>query len=152
MFHVYIFILNTQPQMILVLLWPGDLGPVYGFQWRHYGAEYKDMHTDYTGQGVDQLQNVIDTIKKNPNDRRIILCAWNPKGNEYMYLGLLCLKTASNFVIKVSCLLFGPLSVGIMIFPLDVHDHQWYQKVKIKKTWLLNLLYYCEVVVVYPPA
>ena len=38
------------------------------------------MHSDYSGQGVDQLKNVIDTIKNNPNDRRIILCAWNPKG------------------------------------------------------------------------
>lgn len=56
----------------------GDLGPVYGFQWRHYGAEYKDMFTNYTGQGIDQLQNVIKTIKTNPNDRRIIMCAWNP--------------------------------------------------------------------------
>ncbi|KAI5739109.1 hypothetical protein M8J77_015080 [Diaphorina citri] len=56
----------------------GDLGPVYGFQWRHYGAEYKDMFTDYTGQGIDQLQNIINTIKTNPNDRRIIMCAWNP--------------------------------------------------------------------------
>uniref|UniRef100_V9LCJ9 Thymidylate synthase n=1 Tax=Callorhinchus milii TaxID=7868 RepID=V9LCJ9_CALMI len=59
----------------------GDLGPVYGFQWRHYGADYKDMHSDYTGQGVDQLQKVIDTIKNNPDDRRIIMCAWNPKGS-----------------------------------------------------------------------
>lgn len=58
----------------------GDLGPVYGFQWRHFGAKYVDMHTDYAGQGVDQLQRVINTIKTNPYDRRIILSAWNPAG------------------------------------------------------------------------
>jgi len=56
----------------------GDLGPVYGFQWRHFGATYKDMHTDYTGQGVDQLADCIDKIKNNPEDRRIIMSAWNP--------------------------------------------------------------------------
>ena len=56
----------------------GDLGPIYGFQWRHFGAEYIDCHANYDGKGVDQLQNVINTIKKNPDDRRLILCAWNP--------------------------------------------------------------------------
>ncbi|XP_065828486.1 thymidylate synthase-like [Oscarella lobularis] len=56
----------------------GDLGPVYGFQWRHFGAEYADMRTDYAGKGVDQLAEVIHKIKTNPNDRRIIMCAWNP--------------------------------------------------------------------------
>jgi len=56
----------------------GDLGPIYGFQWRHFGAEYTNMRADYTGQGVDQLKNVIHTIKTNPNDRRMIMSAWNP--------------------------------------------------------------------------
>ena len=56
----------------------GDLGPVYGFQWRHFGAKYVDMHTDYTGQGVDQLAECIEKIKNNPEDRRIIMSAWNP--------------------------------------------------------------------------
>ncbi|KAK9381069.1 thymidylate synthase/dCMP hydroxymethylase domain-containing protein [Kockiozyma suomiensis] len=56
----------------------GDLGPVYGFQWRHFGAEYVDFHTDYKGQGVDQLAELIDKIKNKPFDRRLILSAWNP--------------------------------------------------------------------------
>lgn len=64
----------------------GDLGPVYGFQWRHFGAEYKDMHADYTGQGVDQLAECIDKIKNNPEDRRIILSAWNPQALSSMAL------------------------------------------------------------------
>lgn len=55
-----------------------DLGPVYGFQWRHFGAKYTDMHADYSGQGVDQLADVIHKIRHNPNDRRILLSAWNP--------------------------------------------------------------------------
>lgn len=56
----------------------GDLGPVYGWQWRHFGAEYKDMHTDYTGKGVDQIAQVIRSLKEKPNDRRIVISAWNP--------------------------------------------------------------------------
>ena len=50
-----------------------DLGPVYGFQWRHFGATYKHREIDYKGLGVDQLQNVIDMIKTDPTSRRIIL-------------------------------------------------------------------------------
>ncbi|KAI5837987.1 thymidylate synthase/dCMP hydroxymethylase domain-containing protein [Morchella snyderi] len=56
----------------------GDLGPVYGFQWRHFGAEYRGPDADYAGQGVDQLAAAINTLKTNPCDRRIILSAWNP--------------------------------------------------------------------------
>lgn len=55
-----------------------DLGPIYGFQWRHFNAPYVDYTTDYTGQGIDQFKKVVETIKTNPNDRRMIVSAWNP--------------------------------------------------------------------------
>ncbi|KAL0872594.1 hypothetical protein Bca101_022299 [Brassica carinata] len=64
----------------------GDLGPVYGFQWRHFGAKYTNMHADYTGQGFDQLLDVINKIKNNPDDRRIIMSAWNPSDLKVMAL------------------------------------------------------------------
>ncbi|KAL7605045.1 bifunctional dihydrofolate reductase-thymidylate synthase [Lactuca sativa] len=64
----------------------GDLGPVYGFQWRHFGARYTNMHADYSGQGFDQLLDVINKIKNNPDDRRIILSAWNPSDLKQMAL------------------------------------------------------------------
>ncbi|KKW17579.1 MAG: Thymidylate synthase [Candidatus Magasanikbacteria bacterium GW2011_GWA2_50_22] len=55
-----------------------DLGPIYGFQWRHFGADYASYDTNYSGQGVDQLKKLVETIKTNPNDRRMLVCAWNP--------------------------------------------------------------------------
>ena len=60
----------------------GELGPVYGFQWRHFGAKYGDAKSE----GVDQLQNVIDLIKNDPTSRRIILSAWNPVDLDKMAL------------------------------------------------------------------
>ncbi len=56
----------------------GELGPIYGFQWRHFGAEYEDCNTNYDGFGVDQLSNCINQLKKDPNSRQIVLTAWNP--------------------------------------------------------------------------
>jgi thymidylate synthase len=56
----------------------GDLGPVYGFQWRHFGAEYGTMHDDYKGKGVDQIAEIVKQLRTNPDSRRIVLSAWNP--------------------------------------------------------------------------
>lgn len=64
----------------------GDLGPVYGFQWRYFGAKYVNMHEDYCGQGKDQLMEVIEAIKRNPNDRRMLMSAWNPSATDQMAL------------------------------------------------------------------
>jgi len=55
----------------------GDMGPLYGFQWRYYGAEYRGMNEDYTGQGIDQLALLIDGLIKDPHSRRHIISAWN---------------------------------------------------------------------------
>lgn len=56
----------------------GDLGESYGFLMRHFGAKYDGCDKDYTGQGFDQLQNVIHLLKTNPTSRRIMMVLWNP--------------------------------------------------------------------------
>jgi len=58
----------------------GDLGPVYGHQWRHFNAKYETHETDYTGQGVDQLAEIIRCLKDPVErfSRRLVMSAWNP--------------------------------------------------------------------------
>jgi thymidylate synthase len=57
-----------------------DLGPVYGHQWRHFNAKYINCKTDYTDQGIDQLQNIINLLqtKEGRQSRRLVMSAWNP--------------------------------------------------------------------------
>jgi len=65
-----------------------DLGPIYGFQWRHFGGEYnwnlerieKNPEDNFNPQkpGIDQVKLAIEKLKKSPSDRRIIVSAWNP--------------------------------------------------------------------------
>ena len=56
----------------------GDLGPVYGHQWRSFPTP--------DGGHVDQLKNVVEQLKKNPDSRRHIVCAWNPAEVDQMAL------------------------------------------------------------------
>ena len=56
----------------------GQCGPIYGFQWRHYGAEWSQDETDYTGKGIDQVAAVIDSLQKDPYGRRHIINGWAP--------------------------------------------------------------------------
>ena len=73
-----------------------DLGPIYGFQWRHFGGEYvwnenrinKNPTDNFNPKnpGIDQVQNAIYKLKNNPNDRRILVSAWNPAAIPQMAL------------------------------------------------------------------
>ena len=62
-----------------------DLGPVYGWQWRHFGAQYVSHDKPSVG-GVDQLANLVKKLKENPNDRRMIVTSWNPSDIKKMAL------------------------------------------------------------------
>ena len=65
-----------------------DLGPIYGFQWRHFGGEYvweenlinKNPTDNFNpnNPGIDQAKVAIEKLKNNQNDRRILVSAWNP--------------------------------------------------------------------------
>jgi|TARA_B110000114_G_C15074749_1_gene391248 thymidylate synthase len=63
-----------------------DLGPIYGFQWRHSGASYKTCHDNYDNCGVDQLQECITAIRETPYSRRMIVSSWNVADIQHMAL------------------------------------------------------------------
>lgn len=55
-----------------------DLGPVYGYQWRSFGAPYAGHDQPPGPGGVDQLARVVQTLRDDPGDRRMLVSAWNP--------------------------------------------------------------------------
>jgi len=67
-----------------------DLGPVYGHQWRFWNSKYHNSNTNYTGKGIDQLQNIVDGIneskKSGESSRRLIMTSWNPEQIDEMAL------------------------------------------------------------------
>jgi thymidylate synthase len=98
----------------------GDLGPVYGHQWRHFNAEYKGHEEDYTGKGVDQLAEIIRCLK-HPTERfsrRLIMSAWNPCQLNEMALPpchILCQFNVDNMN-RLSCALYqrsGDVGLGV---------------------------------------
>lgn len=84
----------------------GDLGPVYGHQWRNYGASQREDGS-YNNDGVDQITQVIEQIKTNPNSRRLIVSGWNP--SEADQVALPPCHTLFQFFVadnKLSCQLY----------------------------------------------
>lgn len=83
--NVHIWDSNSTPEFMesrgLSHYREGDLGSLYGHQWRFWNAKYEGCDADYTGKGIDQLQNAIDILKdpSQRTSRRIIVSAWNPE-------------------------------------------------------------------------
>lgn len=98
----------------------GDLGPIYGHQWRHFNAEYKDCKTDYSNQGIDQLQNIINSLN-DPEERfsrRLLMSSWNPCQLDEMVLPPCHVLTQFHVNKKneLSCMLYqrsGDVGLGI---------------------------------------
>lgn len=55
-----------------------EMGPMYGFEWRHFGAEYTGSDGSYLGQGVDQLANCVNLLATDPTSRRILMTSYDP--------------------------------------------------------------------------
>ena len=84
----------------------GDLGPIYGHQWRNYGAT-TSADGQYNSDGVDQIAQVVEQIKTNPNSRRLIVSGWNP--GEADQVALPPCHTLFQFFVannKLSCQLY----------------------------------------------
>ena len=89
----------------------GELGPVYGKQWRDFN-------------GIDQIKNVIENLKNNPNSRRIIVSAWNPEVVDQMALPP-CHTMFQFFVIdnKLSCQLYQRSADCFLGVPFNIASY-----------------------------
>ena len=101
-----------------------DLGPVYGHQWRFWNAPYSKEFgclEDYRGNGIDQLQNIINEINKSKetgeSSRRMIMSAWNPEQLDEMALPPCHVLSQYHLVNnKLSCTLYqrsGDIGLGV---------------------------------------
>ena len=98
---------------------PDDLGPIYGHQWRHFNAKYNGCDESYDGKGIDQLQNIIDSLNDENErySRRLIMSAWNPC--QIPEMALPPCHVLSQFYVndnKLSCALYqrsGDVGLGI---------------------------------------
>ncbi len=94
----------------------GDLGPVYGYQWRHWKTP--------EGKEIDQIKNLISSIKNNPDSRRHIVSAWNPADVDSMALPP-C-HTMFQFYVwegKLSCQLYQRSGDSFLGVPFNIASY-----------------------------
>ncbi len=101
-----------------------DLGPIYGFQWRHFGAKYVDCKHNYYNKGFDQLAEVLELLEKEPTSRRMIISAWNPEDKSKMALDPCHYSLQLNIQNNKLNLLWNQRSVDFMLgFPYNLASY-----------------------------
>ena len=101
----------------------GDLGPVYGHQWRNFGAT-KNEDGSYQADGFDQIKWLINEIKTNPDSRRLIISGWNP--NEASQVALPPCHTLFQFYVvngKLSCQLYQRSADVFLGVPFNIASY-----------------------------
>lgn len=101
----------------------GELGPVYGHQWRNFGATQNEDGS-YQQNGVDQISWLINEIKTNPNSRRLIVSGWNPK--EASQVALPPCHTLFQFFVqngKLSCQLYQRSADVFLGVPFNIASY-----------------------------
>lgn len=104
----------------------GDLGPIYGYQWRNFN-----------GQGVDQLTKAIEEIKKNPGSRRIIVNAWNPV--QLSQMALTPCHAMFQFIVndwKLSCHMYQRSADMFLGVPFNIASYALLTQMVAQVTWL----------------
>ncbi|SDC14343.1 thymidylate synthase [Acinetobacter boissieri] len=101
----------------------GELGPVYGHQWRNFGAT-KNADGTYQNNGFDQISWLIQEIKNNPDSRRLIVSGWNP--NEATQVALPPCHTLFQFFVqdgKLSCQLYQRSADVFLGVPFNIASY-----------------------------
>lgn len=101
----------------------GDLGPVYGHQWRNFGAS-KNPDGRYNPDGFDQITWLVNEIKTNPNSRRLIVSGWNP--HEATEVALPPCHTLFQFYVangKLSCQLYQRSADVFLGVPFNIASY-----------------------------
>lgn len=128
---VHIWDANASPEFLktrgLENYEDGELGPIYGHQWRHFNAKWEGDNHDYSSEGVDQLQQIIDALKdpKQRTSRRLIMSAWNPCQLDKMALPpchILCQFNVKNGD-QLSCAMYQRSSDFSLGIPFNIASY-----------------------------
>lgn len=108
----------------------GDIGPMYGYNWRNFGYEYSGCDTDYSGKGFDQIKNLIVNLIAEPFSRRHMITTFNPSIIEQSCLapchGIVCqfyVEEDENDVRLLSCHIYNRSQDMFLGVPFNIASY-----------------------------